>query len=729
MAQPSEQDADPVAPESVKPPARVKTPRRKLLNRISIQSKLILMLVLCTVLAAAIVGGISYQNGRNALRSAAVTRLTEILESQRRNLTAQVTDLRNALVTYTHGDMTGNALRDFTDGFNRLADARITPEMSKAVADYYDFFAKETEKYSGTRLDVAALLPTSNAERYLQAAYTAALPTDELAIAADDVGDGSAWSAANAKYHSFFAEIVTRFGFEDALLLDDRGNVVYSAYKNVDLGTNILTGPYSGSKLRDAYTDAMSSNKEDRVSFTDFEFYQPATMAPTAWMVAPVPPTGKPEGVLALQFPITKVNKVMTFDRSWEQAGMGQTGETILAGEDLLMRSDSRLFLEDPEKYKQKVIDAGTPPDIPDLAIRQGGTTLIQPVSPEAHIEGLKGHTGTLINRDYLGEQTIQAYAPTGQIAGLRWSIVAKISTAEAFAREATFARTVVLATTGIIFGVCLLALILAQVFLRPLRRLEAGVQRISAGDYRVEIPVETRDEIGDLTGMFNEMSRSLSVKEDLLGEQRSQIRGLLRALMPAPIAEKFQSGEQITARDHSNVTVVYADIAGLDRLQAEFDSGAFLDIANELNRQFDSAAGEFDVERVRPVRNGYLGSCGLTTPRLDNVRRTVEFALECQRIIERFNSEASLNLALRAGVDTGAVSSGLVGDPSPIFDMWGTAVNLAHQIKDGVPDPGIYVTSAVYDAVSDSMTFEAAGTLDVNGAQVAIWRLLEPMQ
>ena len=66
---------------------------------------------------------------------------------------------------------------------------------------------------------------------------------------------------------------------------------------------------------------------------------------------------------------------------------------------------------------------------------------------------------------------------------------MAKIDTKEAFAREATFTRIVVLTTTGIIFLVCLLAVILAQVFLRPIRRLEAGVQRISAGDYRVDDP------------------------------------------------------------------------------------------------------------------------------------------------------------------------------------------------------------------------------------------------
>lgn len=730
MAQLSEQDAPKdqgSTPAGATSPRAAEPPRRKLLNRISIQSKLILMLVLCTILSAAVVGGIAYQTGRNSLRAAAVTRLVEVREAQTRMLTEQLTDLRSALVTYTHGTMTQDALRDFRAGFDQLANAQITPQMSKAISDYYRFFAKETEKYSGVRLDVEALLPTSNAQRYLQATYTAALPTDQSAIAMADARDGSNWSAANAKYQDFYGEIVSRFSFEDALLLDDRGNIVFSAYKNVDLGSNILTGPYNGSKLRDAYTQAMSSNREDRVVFTDFEFYQPATMAPTAWMIAPVPPTGKPEGVLALQFPITKINKVMTFDKKWAGAGMGDTGETILAGEEFLMRSDSRLFLENPERYRQMVIDAGTPPDIPDIAIRQGGTTLVQPVTPEAHREAQEGRSGTVMTTDYLGQESIQAYAPIGNGAGLRWSIVAKIDTREAFAREVTFARTVVLTTTGIIFLVCLLAVVLAQIFLRPIRRLEAGVQRISSGDYRVAIPVETRDEIGDLTGRFNEMSRSLSVKQDLLVEQRGQIRRLLHSLMPATIADKLNQGEEITARDHTNVTVVYADVGGLDRLQAELASGESLSIANELVRQFDAAAAEFGIERVRPVRNGYLGSCGLTIPRLDNVRRTVEFARECERIIERFNGEASLNLSLRAGIDTGAVGSGLIGEPSPVFDMWGTAVNLAHRIKNDAPESGIFVTSRVYDVLSESMPFTSAGTVEADGAQVPVWRLSDP--
>ena len=139
-----------------------------------------------------------------------------------------------------------------------------------------------------------------------------------------------------------------------------------------------------------------------------------------------------------------------------------------------------------------------------------------------------------------------------------------------------------------------------------------------------------------------------------------------------------------------------------------------------------DAAADDLGIERVHTVRNGYLASCGLTVPRLDNVRRTVDFALECERIVDRFNSDAGTKLSLRAGIDTGSVSSGLVGRPSIVYDMWGAAVNLAHQVKNGSPQPGIYVTSRVHDTLQDTATFDAAGSITVDGADQPIWRVLE---
>jgi class 3 adenylate cyclase len=702
--------------------------RRRLLSRFSIQSKLVLMMVLCTIIAATVVGLIAFQAGRISLRTQVFNRLSEVRESQSRALQSEFNDLKNSLALYSRGAIADPAMQAFTAGFDQLADATINPAQQQSIADYYtNSFMKDIEHYSNVKPDLNAVLPATNAQKYLQAIYTAQRSSDDVAVMVDDAHDGSAWSAANARYQDFFRQIVQRFEFQDVLLLDTRGNVVYTAFKDVDLGTNILTGPYNTSLLRGAYEKALASNSHDYVGMTDFEIYQPAEGQPTAWMVSPVSANGRTDGVMALQFPITKINRLMTFDKQWAASGMGATGETYLAGQDDLMRSASRLILENPASYKRDVVRAGTPADVADTAVRNAMTTLIQPVGGEATRAAQRGDSGTMITTDYLGQETLQAYAPV-QIpdSGLHWSIVAKLDTAEAFAREALFTKVIVITTAAIIFVVCLAAMAAAQVFVRPIRRLEAGAQKISGGNYDVAIPVHSRDEIGDLTQAFNEMTRNLGIKEDLLNEQRRENDRLLLLLMPERVVERYRQGEEIIAQDHQDVSVIFADIVGLDQLHAELTSEESLSIINELARQIDAAAEELGVEPVRTMRNGYLASCGLNAPRLDNVRRTVDFALETQRIIGRFNAETGRHLSLRAGIDAGRVSSGLIGRSSIVYDMWGAAVNLAYRVQSGSRQEGIYVTQVVYETIGDTAAFTPAGAITMDGVEQPIWRVSE---
>ena len=394
------------------PAPKPRSLRRRVLSRISIQSKLLVMLLLTSILSAAVVGAIGYQSGRSSLRASVFDRLTEIRGSQSRQLESKFTDLEDSLIIYTRGATTTQAIEAFTSAFDQLDNSTINPAQWQSVVDYYNtHFARVEDEQTGNQVDVNALLPTTNAQKYLQAYYTAPFRDWDKSIRSDDARDGSAWSAVNAQFNDFFREIVLRFSFEDALLLDTRGNVVYSAFKGVDLGSNIFTGPYREGELRDAYQRALASNAVDYVGVTDFGDYQPAD-EPTGWMVTPVGPQGRVEGVLALQFPISSINRLMTVNQQWEAAGMGKTGETFLLGPDDLMRSDSRLFLENPDQFKRDVINAGTPPDVADESIRQQGTTLEQPVANEASRLAQRGQSGTLIEDDYLGHQTLQAYAP-----------------------------------------------------------------------------------------------------------------------------------------------------------------------------------------------------------------------------------------------------------------------------------------------------------------------------
>jgi class 3 adenylate cyclase len=717
--------------ESVPPKKPGKRIRRALVwtrFRFGIQSKILIAMLLSGILGVGVIAAIGAVSGRNALRQVESERLIELRQSQKRQVEALFREVTNSLIIYSETYTVVQATQALSVAFNQLANATITPAEQQALVNYYDNeMIKPIKRITGDELDLNAVLPSTNAQKYLQANYTAALKPTADAAPVQDAGDGSAWSAAADHYDFVIRDIVNRFAFKDSLLLDLQGNVIYSVRRGPDLGTNVLTGPYRESNLRDAYQRALRSNDLNFVWITDFQFYQPHLDAPTAWVVSPVGQNGKMEGVMALPVPLPKINSIMTANKNWQGAGMGAATETYLAGPDELMRSDSRIFLEDPEEYKREAIAAGTPPDVVERAIRLGGTTLVQPVPSTGLHDAQRGRSGTTSGTDYTGNKELEAYTPLEvPNSDLHWSILATRDDSDAFARLGRFSHTLVIAVAGVVFVICVASMLIAQSAVRPVRRLEEGTRKISSGDYDINSPVMARDEIGDLTAAFNEMSRNLAIKENMLNEQRNENDRLLRALMPESVVERYRGGEETIAQKHQDVAIIFADIVGLDEISNELSGDELVGIVDELFQQFDSAADALGVERIRTFHNGYLASCGVVTPRLDSINRSVDFAIEMNRSIERFKGQTGHELRLRVGINTGNVISGLVGQSSLVYDMWGAAVSLAYQMHSGVPQPGIYVTSQVYEAMRDVRQFTPAGTISVGGTDEAIYRLSE---
>ena len=77
------------------------------------------------------------------------------------------------------------------------------------------------------------------------------------------------------------------------------------------------------------------------------------------------------------------------------------------------------------------------------------------------------------------------------------------------------FLRRLLATSLVFMFGI-ILTFLLAQRYTMPIRRLVDGVKRVSGGDLTVTMPVETRDEIGELAESFNEMVVQLREREHL---------------------------------------------------------------------------------------------------------------------------------------------------------------------------------------------------------------------
>ncbi len=396
--------------------------------------------------------------------------LTEIRQSQTRQLAgADLRTLKNSLVIYSRGSTATEALQAFTAGSTNSPQPPIDPQQQQAIADYYNNqFAKAEDNQTGNEVDVTALLPTSNAtEVSAGQLHHAVHRLGPSRIRFDDARDGSAWSAANARYNEFFREIVTRFEFEDALLLDTaRQHRLQRLQGRRPRHATSSPAPTTSGELTEAYNKAMASNAVDYVAITDFGDYQPRRRADGVDGVAGRPRRASVEGVLALQFPISKINRLMTMDKRWEESGMGKTGETFIVGPDDLMRSDSRLFLEDPGGVQTRRDRRRAPrPMWPRTRSASTAPPWCSPSATEATQQAQRGHRGTLIAGDYLGPRDAAGLRARSTCRVCTGRVIAKIDTSEAFAPVSAFTRTLVLSTAVIIFVVCIAAMLLARLF------------------------------------------------------------------------------------------------------------------------------------------------------------------------------------------------------------------------------------------------------------------------
>ncbi len=109
------------------------------------------------------------------------------------------------------------------------------------------------------------------------------------------------------KFDTYFNQYIEQFGFYDVFFIDPDGNVVYTAFKEPDLGQNVVTGDLKSSGLGKAYQNALTQQKG---VIADYAYYEPS-QAPAAFFAIPYvdPKTKQPRGVLALQLDGNQINQ------------------------------------------------------------------------------------------------------------------------------------------------------------------------------------------------------------------------------------------------------------------------------------------------------------------------------------------------------------------------------------------------------------------------------------
>jgi class 3 adenylate cyclase len=697
------------------------------LNRLSIQSKMILLLLTVSLLSVAIMAVIGYTSAKAALTRSIEDHLKGVRVAKTTTLKAMLDSLRDQVISMSDSRAAIEGMRAFGEAIRDLSSSKLSaPEEEKLENFYREEFLPRLAKHLDGEPVLENFLPKSSTARYLQYHYIAANPLEyfkkqDLETSATD---GSLYGQTHARLHKFFSRAVKIFGFEDLMLVDaDSLQIVYSYQKTTEFGTSLESGPYAHTNLGDRARILRSSRDRDDFKIADFEPYRPSLGSPMGFAMSPIFDGAQMIGILVLQFPIENFNKVLSGNYNWQQEGMGTTGESYVVGPDKTMRSRSRFMFENPQAFIETLRESGTSTKILDRIERQGtvmNTLMVNTASVE---EALRGREGITTVIDYRGKPVLSAYGPI-ELDSLRWAVIAEMDETEANAPIREFGRKVLIASSAITLVVSLLALLSSHFLTLPLRALADGARRLGAGETDVKVAVSSRDEFGDLAQVFNSMCADIKSQTEELEARSRENQELLLNILPASAIAQRQEGDERASRQFADVTVLFSEIIGMEEVGARLGEEKALGLLADLIAAFDEAADKSGIEKVRTIGGSYLAVCGLSVTRPDHARRTILFAEEMARIVQIFNSEHHMELGIAIGINSGPVVGGVVGRRKFLYDLWGDTVTIAKKLTSGKGGI-IRVTGNVRERMGEQFSFSGPLQIDLDGRpSLEVWQI-----
>jgi len=493
-------------------------------RRLGIGSKILIAFLAIAIAAVGIIGIISFRLASVTLEEESFNKLTAVREMKAGQITDYYQLIIDQIITLSRDPTIIDAMRALDGSVHSVGDELDLTDADRESVDdgLRSYYQKDyLERLIPNLLEEASVSdywPEDPVTRILQSLYISANPyaTGSKHLL-DNPGDGSNYSQAHEIYHPIIRDFLDRFGYYDIFLVDvdTGGHISYSVFKEVDYGTSLLDGPYSGTGFADAYRAARDAGDLDFVRLVDFEPYAPSYNAPAAFIASPIFDGDEKIGVLVFQMPIDRINDIMTSHQGWSAVGLGMSGETYIVGDDFLLRTQSRFLIEDPEGYFSVMEEIGIP-----LAtrakIRNFNSTIgLQEAKTEGAEAALRGEIGTRIFPDYRGVPVLSSYKPL-DIPDMNWVIMSEIDEAEAFAAVRSLTSQLVLVFGGLVTAIIVAAIAFSRSITRPINKLSANAQELAEGNLDVQVDAHRRDEIGDLARSFDVMRDSLkrSIRE-----------------------------------------------------------------------------------------------------------------------------------------------------------------------------------------------------------------------
>jgi class 3 adenylate cyclase len=260
----------------------------------------------------------------------------------------------------------------------------------------------------------------------------------------------------------------------------------------------------------------------------------------------------------------------------------------------------------------------------------------------------------------------------------------------------------------GVILGV-MVAVTLSRGIARPVSRLAEAARRVGAGDLAVRVPVDRRDEIGQLAARFNDMTHGLAL--------RDKYRGLLDLVADPGIAEEMIGGTVDLGGVTTPAAVIFCDIRGFTPLTNRLSAHEVVDLLNEHMTALTEVVYRHGGVVDKFVGDLIMAVFGAPRPGTDDAVRAARCAVDMVITRARINRGAKNPIEIGVGLAFGDMVAGCMGSRQRLnYTVLGDRVNLAARLCSAAPAMCVYADGAVRERLGPGWGVTPLEPLKVKG-------------
>ncbi|OUS37331.1 hypothetical protein A9R01_04830 ['Osedax' symbiont bacterium Rs2_46_30_T18] len=476
-----------------------------------------LLVAIPIIISSAILGYNSSTDSLLALEKSSEAQLLSVRNITKGRIEDYLHSIDKQVKTFSNDRMIIDAMQEFSAAYKAYpSQSSVAPTTArKELFQYYkaefnQVFKEHNDNRSADISDWLANLSDTAALLQHKLIQTNPNPLGEKHLL-DSLGDSSDYDKVHQLYHPSIRYYLEQFSYYDIFLVDAKsGNIVYSVFKELDYATSLKRGTFANTGIARVFNTANQQADQHYTGIDDFDSYPPSYQDPAAFISSPISENGKTIGVLIFQMPIGQLNEIMTHGQKWKEAGLGESGETYLVGENNTLRSQSRFLIEDKADYLKAITAAGMDQSIVKAISSKNTAISLQPVNSETANLALKGQSGIKIVDDYRNIAVLSAYDKISY-PGLNWALLAEVDEAEAYA--AAFALSDKIQLYALIFGVIFIVLgtacggLFARSISQPIIQLSRNIRAVEKeSDLTFRLTHSGNDEIGSASSALNSM-------------------------------------------------------------------------------------------------------------------------------------------------------------------------------------------------------------------------------